>query len=287
MDRLLSEVAPSQHSPSTNDHSEPELHEDCDSPGQMIRDAEQSQQEQMSQFEQSQFCDLANFTQDVIDSALADSVTTVSVYTTQTSPLSSVPHTPFATSSSHCHTTLETTPISPADTIILTTEDNTQTTTSTYSPSHAPVNVLDVPVTLSDTSNVPTASAQTPHTSTVVNVDSFDSQASLSATRLTTTEVVYTQGQIKFTFTTPTSTFTPHSDFTQIMQMADLYESQNQIQKSMFENIALNRLVENDHTMWNAITYVKGKMQHAQQILRPQYVPFQPPHFVGPYYPSY
>ena len=45
--------------------------------------------------------------------------------------------------------------------------------------------------------------------------------------------------------------------------MADLYERQNQIQKSMFENIALNRLVENDHTMWNAITYVKGKMQHA------------------------
>ena len=112
-------------------------------------------------------------------------------------------------------------------------------------------------------------------------------QVSLSATRLTTTAVVYTQGQIKFTFTTPTSTFTPHSDFTKIMQMADLYESQNQIQKSMFENIALNRLVENDHTMWNAITYVKGKMQHAQQILRPQYVPFQPPSFVGPYYPQY
>ena len=69
--------------------------------------------------------------------------------------------------------------------------------------------------------------------------------------------------------------------------MADLSESQNQIQKSMFENIALNRLVKNDHTMWNAITYAKGKMQHVQQILRPQYVPFQPPHFVGPYYPQY
>ena len=129
--------------------------------------------------------------------------------------------------------------------------------------------------------------AQTPHTSTTLNANSFDSQALLSATRLTTTEVVYTQGQIKFTFTTLTSTFTPHSDFTKIMQMADLYESQNQIQKSMFENIALNRLLENDHTMWNAITFVKGKMQHAQQILRPQYVPFQPPHFVGPYYPQY
>ena len=30
------------------------------------------------------------------------------------------------------------------------------------------------------------------------------------------------------------------------MQMADIYESQNQIQKTMFENIALNRLLEND-----------------------------------------
>ena len=290
MDRLLSEVAPSHDSPSSNDssnHAEPELHEGSDSPGQMIRDAEQSQQERMSQFEQSQFCDLANFTQDVIDSALADSVTTVSVYTTQTSPLSSIRHTPVATSSSHCHTTLETTPISPADTIILTTDDQTWNAASTDSPNHSPVGVSDVPVTLSDTSDVPTASAQTLHTSTTLNSNSFDSQASFSATRLTTTEVVYTQGQIKFTFTTPTSTFTPHSDYTKIMQMADLYESQNQIQKRMFENIALNRLVENDHTMWNAITYVKGKMQHAQQILRPQYIPFQRPHFVGPYYSPY
>ena len=49
----------------------------------MIRDAEQSQQDRMSQFEQSQFSDLANFTQNVLDSALADSLTTVSVYTTQ------------------------------------------------------------------------------------------------------------------------------------------------------------------------------------------------------------
>ena len=85
----------------------------------MIRDAEQSQQDQMSQFEQSQFSDLANFTQNVLDSALADSVTTVSVYTTQKSPISSVPHTPVATSSSHCHTPLVTSPISPADTIIV------------------------------------------------------------------------------------------------------------------------------------------------------------------------
>ena len=290
MDRLLSEVAPSHDSPSSNDssnHAEPELYEGSDSPGQMIRDAERSQQERMSQFEQSQFCDLANFTQDVIDSALADSVTTVSVYTTQTSPLSSVPHTPVATSSSHCHTTLETTPISPADTIILTTDDQMRNAASTDSPNHSPVGVSDVPVTLSDTSDVPTASAQTLHTSTTLNANSFDSQASFSATRLTTTEVVYTQGQIKFTFTTPTSTFTPRSDYTKIMQMADHYESQNQIQKSMFENIALNRLVKSDHTMWNAITYVKGKMQHAQQILRPQYIPFQPPHFVGPYYSPY
>ena len=83
----------------------------------------------------------------------------------------------------------------------------------------------------------------------------------------------------------PTSTFAPRSDIIKIMQMADLYECQNQIQKSMFENIALNRLVENDHTMWNAITYVKGKMQHVQQIIRPQYVPLQQPRLVRPYYP--
>ena len=69
--------------------------------------------------------------------------------------------------------------------------------------------------------------------------------------------------------------------------MADLYECQNQIQKSMFENIALNRLVENDHTMWNVITYVKGKMQHVQQIIRPQYVRLQQPRLVRPYYPQY
>ena len=153
----------------------------------------------------------------------------------------------------------------------------TQTITSTESPNHAPVDVSDIPVTLSDTSNVPTASAQTPHTSTTVNANPFDSQTSLSETRSTTTEVVYTQGKIQFTFTTPTSTFAPRSDITKIMQMADLYECQNQIQKSMFQNIALNRLVENDHTMWNAITYVKGKMQHVQQIIRPQYVPLQQP----------
>ena len=290
MDRLLSEVAPSHNSPSSNDssnHAEPELHEDCDSPGQMIRDAEHSQQEKMMQFGQSQFSSLADFTHNVIDSALADSVTTVPIYTTQTSPLNSVAQTQVDTSTTMTATTLETTPLSPADTIILMTEDQTQTTTSTHSPSNAPVGVSDVPVTLSDTSDVPTVSAQTPHTSTTLHANSFDSQASFSATRLTTTEVVYTQGQIKFTFTTPTSTFTPHSDFTKIMQMADLYESQNQIQKSMFENIALNRLVENDHTMWNAITYVKGKMQHVQQILRPQYIPFQPPRFVGPYYSPY
>ena len=250
----------------------------------MIRDAEQSQQERMSQFEQSQFSDLANFTQNVLDSALADSVTTVSVYTTQTSPISSVPHTPVATSSSHCHTTLETSAISLADTIILTTDDQTRNAASTDSPNHSPVCVSDVPVTLSDTSDVPTASAQTLHPSTTLNANSFDSQASSSTTRLTTTEVVL---QIKFTFTTPTSTFSPRSDYTKIMQMADLYESQNQIQKSMFKNITLNRLLENDHTMWNAITYVKGKMQHAQQILRPQYIPFQSPRFVGPYYSPY
>ena len=144
MDRLLSEVAPSQDSPSSNDssnHAEPELHGDPDSPGQMIRDAEQSQQERMSQFEQSQFGDLANFTQDVIDSALADSVTTVSVDTTQTSPLSSIPHTPVETSSSHCHTILETTPVSPAHTIILMTDDTTRNAMSTDSPNHSPVTV--------------------------------------------------------------------------------------------------------------------------------------------------
>ena len=210
-----------------------------------------------------------------------------SVYTTQTSPLSSVPHTPVATSSTYCHTTLETSPISLADTIILTTDDQTRNAASTDSPNHSPVGVSDVSVTLSDTSDVPTASAQTLHPSTTLNTNSFDCQASFSTTRLTTTEVVYTQGQIKFTFTTLTSTFTPRSDFTKIMQMADLYESQNQIQKSMYENIALNRLLENDHTIWNAITYVKGKMQHAQQILRPQYIPFQPPRFVGNYYSPY
>ena len=90
MDRLLSEVAPSQDSPSSNEpsnHSEPELREDCDSPGQRIRDAEQSQQERMMQFGQSQSSSLADFTNNVIDSALADSVTTVPIYTTQTSPL--------------------------------------------------------------------------------------------------------------------------------------------------------------------------------------------------------
>ena len=105
---------------------------------------------------------------------------------------------------------------------------------STDSPNHSPVGVSDVPVTLSDTSDVPTASAQTLPPSTTLNANSFNSQASSSTTRLTTTEVVYTQGQIKFTCTTPTSTFTPHSDYTKIMQMADIYESQNQIQKSMF-----------------------------------------------------
>ena len=262
MDRLLSEVAPSQDSPSSNDpsnHSEPELHEDCDSPGQMIRDAEQTQQERMMQFGQSQFYALADFTHNVIDSALADSVTTVPIYTAKTSPLISVAQTQVDTSTTMTATTLETTPISPAETIIVMTEDITQTITSTDSPNHAPVDILGIPVTLSDTSNVPTASAQTPHTSTTVNANPFDSQTSLSETRSTTTEVVYTQGKIQFTFTTPTSTFAPHSDITKIMQMADLYECQNQTQKSMFENIALNRLVENDHTMWNAITYVKGK----------------------------
>ena len=173
------------------------------------------------QFGQSQFSSLADFTQNVIDSALADSVTTVPIYTTQTSPLISVTQTQVDTSTTMTVTTLETTPISPAETIILTTEDITQTTTSTHSPSHAPVDVSDMPVTLSDTSNVPTASAQTPHTSTTLNANPFDSQASLSATRLTTTEVVYTQGQIKFTFTTPTSTFAPGLDISKIMQMAD------------------------------------------------------------------
>ena len=287
MERLLSEVAPSQDSPSSNDssnHAEPELQEDCDSPGQMIRDAEQTQQERMMQFEQSQFHTLADFTQNIIDSALADPVTTVPIYTTQTSPLISVAQTQVDTATTTTATTLETTPISPAETIILTTEDITQTTTSTDNSNHAPVDISDIPVTLSDTSNVPTASAQTPHTSTTVNANPFDSQTSLSETRSTTTEVVYTQGQIQFTFTMPTSTFAPRSDFAKIMQMADLYECQNRIQKTMFENIALNRLVENDHTMWNAITYVKGKLQHVQQILRPQYVPLQQPR---PYYPQY
>ena len=97
----------------------------------------------------------------------------------------------------------------------------------------------------------------------------------------------YTQAKIQFTFTMLTSTFAPRSDITKIMQMADLYKRQNQIQKTMFENIALNRLVENDHTMWNAITYVKRKMQHVQQIIRPQYVPLQQPQLVRPYDPQY
>ena len=290
MDRLLSEVAPSQDSPPSNNpsnHSEPELHEDCDSPRQMIRDAEQTQQERMTKFGQSQFYSLADFTQNVIDSTLADSVTTVPIYTAKTFTLISVAQTQVDTSMTMTATTLETTPISPAETIIVTTEDITQTITSTDSPNHAPVDISDIPVTLSDTSNVPTASAQIPHTSTTVNANPFDSQTSLSETRSTTTEVIYTQQKIQFTFTTPTSTFAPCSDITKIMQMADLYEHQNQIQKSMFENIALNRLVENDHTMWNAITYVKGKMQHAQQIIRPQYVPLQQPRLVRPYYPQY
>ena len=53
INRLLSEMAPSHNSPSSNNssnHAEPELQGDPDSPGQMIRDAEQSQQERMSQF---------------------------------------------------------------------------------------------------------------------------------------------------------------------------------------------------------------------------------------------
>ena len=226
MDRLLSEVAPSCDSPSSNNSSspaQPELQSDQDSPGQMIREAEQFQQERMSQFEQSQFSDLANFTQDVVDSALADSTTTLSVYTTQTSPITSVPHTPIATSSSHCHTPLVTSPISPADTIILPTDDQTHNAASTDSPNNSPVGVSDVPVTLPDTSDVPTVSAQTLPPSTTLNANFFDSQASSSTTRLTTTEVVYTQGQIKFTFITPTSTLTPHSDYTKIMQMVDIY----------------------------------------------------------------
>ena len=48
MDTLLSEVAPSQDSPSLNNSSrpaQPKLQGDPDSPGQMIRDAELSQQE--------------------------------------------------------------------------------------------------------------------------------------------------------------------------------------------------------------------------------------------------
>ena len=48
MDRLLSEVAPSHDSSSSNNSSspaQPELQSDPDSPGQMIRDAEQSQQD--------------------------------------------------------------------------------------------------------------------------------------------------------------------------------------------------------------------------------------------------
>ena len=171
--------------------------------------------------------------------------------------------------------------------IILPTNDQTRNAASTDSPNNSPVGVSDVPVTLPDTSDVPTVSAQTLSPFTTLNANFFDSQASSSTTRLTTTEVVYTQGQIKFTFTTPTSTLTPHSDCTKIMQMADIYESQNQIQKTMFENIALNRLLKNNHTMWNAITYVKGKIQHTQQILRPQYIPFQPSRFAGPYYSSY
>ena len=179
MDRLLSEEAPSQDSPSSNDpsnHAEPKLHEDCDSPGQMIRDAEQTQQEKMMQFGQSQFYALADFTHNVIDSALADSVTTVPIYTAKTSTLISVAQTQVDTSTTMTATTLETTPTSPAETIIVTTEDITQTTTSTDSSNHAPVDISDIPVTLSDTPNVPTASAQTPHTSTTVNENPFDSQ---------------------------------------------------------------------------------------------------------------
>ena len=54
MDRLLSEVAPSHDSPSPNNSlssAQPELQSDPDSPGQMIREAEQFQQERMLQFE--------------------------------------------------------------------------------------------------------------------------------------------------------------------------------------------------------------------------------------------
>ena len=108
MDRLLSEVAPSQDSPSSNEpsnHSEPELHEDYDSPGQMIRDAEQTQQQKMTQFGQSQFYALADFTHNVIDSALADSVTTVPIYTAKTSTLISVAQTQVDTSTTMTATT--------------------------------------------------------------------------------------------------------------------------------------------------------------------------------------
>ena len=176
MDRPLSEVAPSRDSPFSNNSlssAQPELQSDPDSPGQMIREAEQFQQERMSQFEQSQFSDLANFTQDVLDSALADSTTTVSVYTTQTSPITSVPHTPVTTSSSHCDTPLVTSPISLADTIILPTDDQTRNAASTDSPNNSPVGVSDVPVTLPDTSDVPTVSAQTLPPSTTLNANFF------------------------------------------------------------------------------------------------------------------
>ena len=99
-------MAPSQDSPPLNDssnHSEPELHEDCDSPGQMIRDAEQTQEEKMMQFGQSQFYALADFTQNVIDSALADSVTTVPIYTAKTSTLLLVAQTQVDTSTTMCY----------------------------------------------------------------------------------------------------------------------------------------------------------------------------------------
>ena len=108
----------------------------------------------MTQFGQSQFYALADFTHNVIDSALADSVTTVPIYTAKTSTLISVAQTQVDTSMTMTATTLETTPSSPAETIIVETEDITQTITSTESPNHAPVDVSDIPVTLSDTRHI-------------------------------------------------------------------------------------------------------------------------------------
>lgn len=250
-DRLLSEVASKQNSPSPSDKSPDEsdsnLHGD-DSPGQMLNEAQEKEQERMAQIvppnQSSLFPDLsditstqmADITENILDAAIADS--TVPLYTAASTPA-------LAT---RAQTSINTNVITTTPTPITT---SSPTSTLIFAPDDAPT----TPTTLPDTANTITTD-----------------------TRLTTTEVTYTQNkinnEIKFTFTTPTTTFAPRTDFTQIQQIADMYEHQNHIQRNMLERRALDKLLEeNDHRMWNAITYAKSKLEHARQIHTIQNVP--------------